>query len=205
MAPRDSSRPRHRDRPSHDGKQRPHARRSEHRSRPTTESTLVSSEGLSIDTLAKLNLLNEQPRYDDELIPKRPRAQRHRQDGRENERTRHRGDGREGMRDREQKRDRARQWKREGDRKRSRRQEYQYADEVIVVETSRKQHKKKKRRVVSGALLEEGDGKQLKSLQSGYFERKRGLRGGDYDEKHDYEEKPKGKKKLCELDFVPKK
>lgn len=64
-------------------------------------------------------------------------------------------------------------------------------DEKIVVEQSRRQHKRKKRRVVSGALLEEGDGQKL-----------RGLRGGaryDKYEKDIYEDEQSGgkKKKLC--------
>lgn len=63
-------------------------------------------------------------------------------------------------------------------------------EERVVVEKNRKHHKRKKRRVVSGALLEEGDGQRL-----------RGIRGGDrYDryEKEEYRaEGGKGKKKLC--------
>lgn len=66
------------------------------------------------------------------------------------------------------------------------------ADEKVVVEQTRGQHKRKKRREVSGALLEEGEGKTL-----------RGIRGGDkYDryEKADYEVKNgKRKKRLCML------
>jgi glucan 1,3-beta-glucosidase len=58
-------------------------------------------------------------------------------------------------------------------------------DEKIVVERSRKQHKRKKRRVVSGALLEEGDGEKL-----------RGLRGGARYEK-EYRKEESRKKKIC--------
>ena len=58
-------------------------------------------------------------------------------------------------------------------------------DERFVVE-KRKAHKRKKRRVVSGAMLEEGDGPAL-----------RGLRGGErYNEKHEYNG-GRRKKKLC--------
>jgi glucan 1,3-beta-glucosidase len=58
-------------------------------------------------------------------------------------------------------------------------------DEKFVVE-KRRQHKRKKRRVVSGAMLEEGDGPRL-----------RGLRGGArYDEKGEYDS-GKRKKRLC--------
>jgi len=62
-------------------------------------------------------------------------------------------------------------------------------DERFVVE-KRKAHKRKKRRVVSGAMMEEGNGPEL-----------RGIRGGDrYDEKHGYEDNGGGrKKKLCEF------
>lgn len=61
-------------------------------------------------------------------------------------------------------------------------------DEKIVVERSRRQHKRKKRRVVSGALLEEGNGRTL-----------RGIRGGDRYEKDEYDEEGSGnrKKKIC--------
>ena len=61
-------------------------------------------------------------------------------------------------------------------------------DEKIVVERSRRQHKRKKRRVVSGALLEEGNGRTL-----------RGIRGGDRYEKDEYDEGGSGnrKKKIC--------
>lgn len=61
-------------------------------------------------------------------------------------------------------------------------------DERYVVE-KRKAHKRKKRRVVSGAMLEEGDGPEL-----------RGMRGGDrYDEKHEHDD-GRRKKKICMLE-----
>jgi glucan 1,3-beta-glucosidase len=67
-------------------------------------------------------------------------------------------------------------------------------DEKVVVEQRRRQHKRKKRRVVSGALLEEGDGPRLK-----------GLRGGDrYDryEKEVYrDDSRKSRKKICRWNF----
>lgn len=67
-------------------------------------------------------------------------------------------------------------------------------EEKVEIEQPRRQHKRKKRRVVSGALLEEGDGKKL-----------RGLRGGaTYDgyEKADYEfDTGKRKKRLCMFPF----
>lgn len=63
-------------------------------------------------------------------------------------------------------------------------------DEQIVVERSRKQHKRKKRRVVSGALLEEGDGPKL-----------RGIRGGYRSEKGDYSDDnvSRNRKRLCKF------
>lgn len=218
MTPRESSeRPRHHERTSRDGKRRSHARRSEHRSHAAPESTLASSEGLSVDAIAKLNQLNEQARYEADIVPEkekprvrrpkhdardreRPRNRESIEDGRERERPRHRSD-RERTRTREEERNRARQRERDRERRRTRRQEYEYADEVIIVEQPRKQHGAK-RRIVSGALLEEGEGKTLKGLKSsrgGDYEKRR-LRGGDYDEKREYDEKPRGgKKKLCEL------
>lgn len=71
--------------------------------------------------------------------------------------------------------------------KKTRRRGQESIDEVIVIE-NRRRHKRKKRRVVSGALLEEGDGQTL-----------RGLRGGErYNEKDNYDEGAR-RKKLCEI------
>jgi glucan 1,3-beta-glucosidase len=56
-------------------------------------------------------------------------------------------------------------------------------DEKLTVEKSQRRHKRKKRRVVSGALLEEGDGYRLREL-----------RGGDKYEEYD---DGKRKKRLC--------
>jgi glucan 1,3-beta-glucosidase len=68
-----------------------------------------------------------------------------------------------------------------------RKRQREVIDEKIVVERNRIQHKRKKRRVVSGALLEEGDGGRL-----------RGLRGGD--KYADSEDEARFKKKrLCRL------
>ncbi|CZS96178.1 related to glucan 1,3-beta-glucosidase [Rhynchosporium graminicola] len=62
--------------------------------------------------------------------------------------------------------------------------EREAVEEKIVVE-KRRQHKRKKRRVVSGALLEEGNGSRL-----------RGIRGGDRNyEKQDYDSEGRGGKK----------
>jgi len=73
-----------------------------------------------------------------------------------------------------------------------RKQHREVVDEKIVIERSRRQHKRKKRRVVSGALLEEGNGKTL-----------RGIRGGHGYEKGDYDNEGSGnrKKKICTFYF----
>ena len=73
-----------------------------------------------------------------------------------------------------------------------RKQHREVIDEKIVVERSRRQHKRKKRRVVSGALLEEGNGRTL-----------RGIRGGDRYEKDDFDDEGSGnrRKKLCKFDL----
>lgn len=52
----------------------------------------------------------------------------------------------------------------------------------------RKQHKKKKRRVVSGAMLEEGDGERLRGIRGGR---------GEYDEKRDYGDDGSKRRKIC--------
>lgn len=68
--------------------------------------------------------------------------------------------------------------------KKTRRRRQETDEEILVIEKRRK-HKRKKRRVVSGALLEEGDGPAL-----------RGLRGGDrYHEKDNYDDGRR--RKLC--------
>ena len=61
-------------------------------------------------------------------------------------------------------------------------------DEKIVVERSRRQDKRRKRRVVSGALLEEGDGQRLT-----------GRRGGIRNEKEYEYNDGNRKKRLCTL------
>jgi glucan 1,3-beta-glucosidase len=81
-------------------------------------------------------------------------------------------------------------------------------DERVVVEKSRKSHKRKKRRVVSGELLEEGEGARVRGLRGGVDRRER-LREEDYDryyEKYEkQEERPTAwskKKKLCRRSFT---
>jgi glucan 1,3-beta-glucosidase len=164
MARREPSRPKHRERATVHEQRRLNPRKSEHRSR--TEATdSYASEGLSADSLAKLNQLNDRLTREQDALPGRPR-----QKGR-------------GERQRERNRDA----ERDRQRRRERRREYEYGDDVIVVEKAKRSRKKHKRRVVSGALLEEGDGQRL-----------RGLRGGDYNEKRRKSERPKkSKKKLC--------
>jgi glucan 1,3-beta-glucosidase len=56
-----------------------------------------------------------------------------------------------------------------------------------VVE-NRRQQRKKKRRVVSGAMLEEGNGEKLRGLRG----------GGRYNEKDEYDDGRSRKKKICE-------
>lgn len=65
------------------------------------------------------------------------------------------------------------------------------SDERFIVEKSRQQKKKRNQRVVSGAMLEEGDGARLRGIRGGR---------GEYDEKRDYQdENASKKKKICEL------
>jgi glucan 1,3-beta-glucosidase len=63
-------------------------------------------------------------------------------------------------------------------------------DEKFVVDKRRQQQKKKKRRVVSGAMLEEGDGERLRGIRGGR---------GDYDEKREYSDDDgrRKKRKIC--------
>lgn len=79
MAPRESSRPKHRDRPTHDGRR---SSRNPHRSSRTagTPSSHTSSQALSADSLAKLNLLNERAFRENEVTPKRARPKRQREE-----------------------------------------------------------------------------------------------------------------------------
>ena len=65
-------------------------------------------------------------------------------------------------------------------------------DETFVVE-KRRQYKKKKRRVVSGAMLEEGDGNRLRGIRGGR---------GDYDEKHELKGDEGRRKKICMSVFI---
>jgi len=64
-------------------------------------------------------------------------------------------------------------------------------DEKFVVE-KRRQQKKKKRRVVSGAMLEEGDGERLRGIRGGR---------GDYNEKQEYRADERQRKKICMSSF----
>jgi glucan 1,3-beta-glucosidase len=67
-------------------------------------------------------------------------------------------------------------------------------EKVFVVEKSGRQHKRKKRRVVSGALLEEGDGERLK-----------GLRGGDKYDRNDRYERYEKEEETVQGDRTKKK
>ena len=71
-----------------------------------------------------------------------------------------------------------------------RKKKVEVPDERFVVD-KRRQQKKKKRRVVSGAMLEEGDGERLRGIRGGR---------GNYDEKREYTQDGGGgkkKKKIC--------
>jgi glucan 1,3-beta-glucosidase len=130
MAPRESERPKHRERSHH------HAKRKPHRSKYESASSQFGSQLLSSDARSKLDRLNQQSTRSTEVTPKKTRRNRHRE----------------------------------------------VINEKIVVE-KRRDHKRRKRRVVSGALLEEGDGSRLK-----------GLRGGERYEK-EYDEEDDGRKR----------
>jgi len=138
MAPRESPRPRPRERAHHESRRR----RSENpnrRSRGNTPSSGTSSQALSADSLAKLNLLNERISREQEVRTKRTRRKR----------------------------------------------EYEFINEKpLVVERERRHRKERSRRVVSGALLEEGYGRRLRSI-----------RGGDRYERE--EDVGKRKKRIC--------
>jgi glucan 1,3-beta-glucosidase len=69
-----------------------------------------------------------------------------------------------------------------------RKREHEFINEKpLVVERERRHRKERSRRVVSGALLEEGDGRRLRSI-----------RGGDRYEKE--EDVGKRKKRICKHD-----
>lgn len=141
MAPRESPRPRPRDRAHHDSR-RPRGDNPHRHSRGNTPSSATSSQALSADSLAKLNLLNERTSREQEVRRKRTRRKR----------------------------------------------EHEFVNEKpVVVERERKHRKERSGRVVSGALLEEGDGKRLRSI-----------RGGDRYEKE--EDVGKRKKRICKHD-----
>lgn len=138
MAPRESPRPRPRDKAHYDSR-RPRGDNPHRRSRTNTPSSATSSQALSADSLAKLNLLNERSSRDQEIRTKRTRRKR----------------------------------------------EHEFLNEKpLVVERERRHRKERNRRVVSGALLEEGDGRRL-----------RGIRGGDKYERE--EDVGKRKKRIC--------
>lgn len=63
-------------------------------------------------------------------------------------------------------------------------------DEKIIINKSRKSQKRAKRRIVSGALLEEGNGEKLRGL--------RGLRGGKGGSSDD-SDAPPNRKRLCRI------
>jgi hypothetical protein len=136
MAPRESERPKHRERSHHD------AKRKSYRSKYESASSQSGSQLLSADALSKLNQLNQQSTRSTEVTPKKTQRKRHRE----------------------------------------------VIDEKTVVE-KRRDHKRRKRRVVSGALLEEGDGSRLK-----------GLRGGErYEKEYDEEDDGRKRKRLGRL------
>ncbi|RFU32771.1 hypothetical protein B7463_g3530, partial [Scytalidium lignicola] len=156
MAPRESSRPKHRDRDRERDRdrdrdrdrERRRAKRKHHSSgaprKPQPESITPSSlsepssQALSADSLAKLNVLNREAAKRGEITAKKTRRRHHRE----------------------------------------------VVNEKVVIEKARKPHKRKKSRLVSGALLEEGDGGKL-----------RGLRGGVIEEKNQYEVDDTSKKR----------
>lgn len=149
MAPQESPRPKPRDRTHHDNR-RPRSDDRNRKSRGDTPSSHKSSQALSADSLAKLNLLNERASREDEIRSKRKR----------------------------------------------RRREHEFINEKpVVVERERRHRKERSRRVVSGALLEEGDGRRLRSI-----------RGGDrYERREDRYEREddigKRKKTICKYRF----
>ncbi len=121
MAARESPRPRPRDRAHHDSR-RPRTDNPNRRSRGATPSSQTSSQTLSVDSLAKLNLLNERTSREQEVRTKRTR----------------------------------------------RRREHEFINEKpLVVERERRHRRERNRRVVSGALLEEGNGRRLRSIRGG--------------------------------------
>lgn len=139
MAPRESPRPRPRDRAHHDSR-RSHADKPKRKSRGDTPSSHTSSQALSADSLAKLNLLNQRTSREQEIRTKRTRRKR----------------------------------------------EHEYINEKpVVVERERRHRKERSRRVVSGALLEEGNGRRLRSIRG----------GGDRYERAD--DNGKRKKRIC--------
>jgi len=142
---RTSRPPRTRDRAEDRERRRSRTHNLNRASRVPPTSSESSSQGLSANSLAKLNSLNERASRDPELRPKKTR--------------------------------------------RTRPRELVNEKAYVRVEEKRRSHQKRRRRDVSGALLEEGDGRRLRGL--------RGLRGGD-----DYEEQNEGmskkKKRVCE-------
>jgi glucan 1,3-beta-glucosidase len=145
MAPRESPRPKPRDRPHHDSRRR-RSDNPNRKSRGNTPSSHTSSQALSVDSLAKLNLLNERASREQEIGTKRTRRKR----------------------------------------------EHEFISEKpVVVDRERRHRKERSRRVVSGALLEEGDGRRLRSIRGGYRYERREER---YENQDDV---GKRKKRIC--------
>lgn len=184
MAPRESARPSQRHRESG-------TRKHQHRKRSSTARRAASSsEGakpggsahtLSADALAQLNAQNA-----------RPSASRPRDRDRDRERQRERE--RRRTQDAERDRDRDRDRRREARRTKVSRDDYREVERVAV-EKPRRHHKSKKRRVVSGAMVEEGRGRELRGIRGG---------GASWDslEKEGIYETPPSRwknKRLCKL------
>jgi glucan 1,3-beta-glucosidase len=145
MAPRESPRPRPREK-AHQDSRRPRGDNPHRHSRENTPSSATSSQALSADSLAKLNLLNARTSREQEVRTKRTRRKR----------------------------------------------EHEFVNEKpVVVERERRYRKERSRRVVSGALLEEGDGRRLRGIRGG----DRYEKGGERYEKE--EDVGKRKKRIC--------
>jgi glucan 1,3-beta-glucosidase len=140
MAPREPPRRKPRERSTNEEERRPRNHNPNRIPRAEAPSSRTSSQALSADSLAKLNLLNEKASREQTLRAKRTRT----------------------------------------------RPRDVIDEKSLISERPRREHKRRRRRrVVSGALLEDGEGKRLQ-----------GIRGG---EPYDEEGMSKQKKRICKL------
>jgi glucan 1,3-beta-glucosidase len=189
MTSRESPRPKPRERQR---RRRPRGSTQDSRSKHVSADSQSSTAPLSADSLAQLNRLNERTARESPKRPKRPREAREAVEVEEVREVRDRPRPRDrAERERRYRDDPGRERRRERERHRERDRRH-YDEKPAVVERERERRKESNRRVVSGALLEEGDGRRLYDINNGY------RRDGYSDDDKTVGAWFKGKKRICE-------